>query len=157
MELSSEQTNLLNLCPLPLFGFHLDPSKHLMYLFCFSRCPFLGNLGRWIALLNLFISPMPHHVLGAKFGRYYNKYVKRTNFYFEKPSFNRFWWKRCWLVNFNKMLSPLCILYGSVFNLFFFKIINNNECRSRWCSVFSKVLQSFFKFLSYSNRIPRCF
>jgi hypothetical protein len=28
---------------------------------------------------------MPHHIFGMRFGRYYNKYIKRTNLYIKKP------------------------------------------------------------------------
>ncbi len=100
---------------------------------------------------------MPHHVFGTKFGRYYNGYVRRTSFYFQKPSFNWFWWKWCRSLNFNRLLSPLYFLCGSILNLFFFRIINNNECKNKWCNVPLKVPQSFSKSFSYSSRMPQCF
>ncbi len=59
--MNSKQTSYTNsFCPLPLFRSHPDPLKHLMYLFCFNKYPLSGNLGKWIALLNLFF---PRHLI----------------------------------------------------------------------------------------------
>ncbi len=116
----------------------------------------LSNLCRWTTLFNLFFSPTPHDVIGTKVGRYYNRYVRRASLYVKKPSFNRFWWKCCWLFNFNKLLSPFCFLYSFVFNMFFLRFIDNYKCRCKWCSVPSKVLQSLSKSFSYGGSMFHC-
>jgi hypothetical protein len=67
-------------------GSHLDPLKHFLNFLCFINCPFSGYLGRWIALLRLFLPLMPHRVLWFKLGKYwfsshtccYTNYVGRS-------------------------------------------------------------------------------
>lgn len=65
--------------PLSLCGFHLDPLKHFLNLFCFNKCLLLNYFGKWIALLHLFLTLVPHHVLGLELGRYNKRYVKIIN------------------------------------------------------------------------------
>ncbi len=141
--------------PLLFFGSHSDPLKHFLNFFCFNRCSLPSYFGKWTTFLHLFLSLAPHHVLGLGLGKYNNKYVKRISFYVKKSSFNWLWWEFYWLLNFNRSLNFLFFLCSSSFNLFIFlKIINNDKCKCKRCSLSLKVLQCFFKSFSHSSNTP---
>ncbi len=99
---------IFRICPSFVdFQVHKNPSNRFNYgiIQWTTNKPF-------ITLLNLFLSLTPHHVFGTRFGRYYIRYVRRTSFYFQKPSFNWLWWKCCQSLNFNSLLSSFCFLCG---------------------------------------------